>query len=161
MAQFPASVRAFFGGKQHGVKARVSYDQKTNALLAKIVKARIDDLDIHFPGFPLDCRISVNLEMDWPGDVEELEQLAAGSTREQQPDRHKDRLSYTQSYYQIDLTQVTQTMRGVNVSLVLSWSLTKSHANPGRHRTHNVSTRSTSLRSSSIQPRSWSRATGS
>ena len=118
VARLPASIRGYFGGK-HSVKVRASYDQKTGALLAKIVKGRVGDLDIHFPDCALDCRISVNLEMNWDGPVEELEQLAASSTREQQPDRNKDRLSYTHSYYQVDLTQVTQTVRGVGVSSFL------------------------------------------
>lgn len=39
----------------------------------------------------------------------ELEEIVAASTSDRQPDRNKDRLSYTQSHYQIDLTQVTQT----------------------------------------------------
>ncbi|KAJ4163598.1 hypothetical protein LMH87_005318 [Akanthomyces muscarius] len=55
---------------------------------------------------PMDCRISINLEMNWEGPVDELEQHAAapvyGIT-----DRRKDRLSYKQGNYQVDLTQVT------------------------------------------------------
>lgn len=98
------------------MKVRVTYDQKTHEVLAKIVKARINDLNIYFPDSPLDCRLSVNLEMPWEGTVEELEHLAASSTRERIPDRNKDRLSYNQSHYQIDLTQVTHMVPGPNVS---------------------------------------------
>jgi len=87
------------------VKIRVSYDQKTNNMLAKIIKARIADLSIHNPQSELDCRISVNFEMRFDGDVEDIIAAAVG---ERHPDRHKDRLSYTQGPYQIDLTQVTQ-----------------------------------------------------
>lgn len=62
----------------------------------------------------MDCRISVNLEMDWDGTVEELEAIAGGV--EKHHDRNKDRLSYKQGHYQIDLTQVTQTTQGPGVS---------------------------------------------
>jgi len=79
--------------------------KKTNEVLAKIVKARIADLDILLPRQPLDCRISVNLEMRYDGDIDGL---AGGGDEAKRPDRNKDRVSYTQSHYQIDLTQVTQ-----------------------------------------------------
>jgi hypothetical protein len=99
----PAIIRERVNPRQ--VKIRVSYDQKTNNILAKIIKARIADLSIHNPQSDLDCRISVNFEMRFDGDVEEI--IAAG-VGERHPDRGKDRLSYTQGPYQIDLTQVTQ-----------------------------------------------------
>lgn len=89
---------------RHAVKVRVSYDQKTNQEIAKIIKVRLVDLDILNPGSPLDCRISINLEMRYDGDVDDL--IKSDSS----PDRIKDRLSYTQSHYQIDLTQVSQTV---------------------------------------------------
>ena len=92
-------------GNRHAVKVRVSYDQKTGQLLGTIMKARVADLDIYNPQSPMDCRISINLEMPYEGDVEELKSIATDSRI---PDRNKDRLSYTQSHYQIDLTQVTQ-----------------------------------------------------
>jgi polynucleotide 5'-triphosphatase len=93
-------------------RLRISRDQKTNQILGKIIKARIADLDITFPGLPLDCRISVNFEMRVDSEMEEIMAIV---TENRQPDRLKDRLSYTQSHYQIDLTQVTQTVL-VNVS---------------------------------------------
>lgn len=82
----------------------MTHDQKTGQLLAKIIKTRVADLDLYNPRFPLDCRISVNLEMRYDGDMESL--IATADTS-RMPDRKKDRLSYTQSHYQIDLTQVT------------------------------------------------------
>jgi len=94
------------------VKVRVSHDQKNGEVIAKIIKARIADLDIYNPASPLDCRISINFEMRYDGDIEELKAVGMDSRA---PDRNKDRLSYTQSHYQIDLTQVTQTT-SINVS---------------------------------------------
>jgi polynucleotide 5'-triphosphatase len=101
-SSLPASIRKELHPR-HTVKVRVTHDQKTGQLLAKIIKARVADMDLYNPRFPLDCRISVNLEMRYDGDVEAL--IAGATTR--MPDRNKDRLSYTQSHYQIDLTQVT------------------------------------------------------
>lgn len=88
------------------VRVRITYDQRTKEVLGKIIKARVADLDLHLPTCPMDCRISVNLEMDWDGSLKELEQLPGAHGG--QPDRIKDRLSYTHGHYQIDLTQVTQ-----------------------------------------------------
>ncbi|KAI8964665.1 mRNA triphosphatase CET1 [Daldinia sp. FL1419] len=90
------------------IKARVTtHEQNTSNILAKIVKARIADLNIHFPHLPLDCRISINLEWDWDGPVEEIER-GQNPNKERPPDRIKDRLSYKHGFYQIDLTQVKQ-----------------------------------------------------
>lgn len=110
-ASLPASIRNELNPR-HTVKVRVSHDQRTGQLIAKIIKSRVADMDIHFPRFPLDCRISVNLEMRYDGDVESLIGSSEGS---RMPDRNKDRLSYKQSHYQIDLTQVT--MADVSVML--------------------------------------------
>ncbi|KAJ3551657.1 hypothetical protein NPX13_g11310 [Xylaria arbuscula] len=94
--------------QQNGpLKARVSYDQKTGNVIAKIVKARVADLHIHMAHMPLDCRISVNIEWDWDGPAEEIESNQIPN-KDRQPDRNKDRLSYTHGFYQIDLTQVTR-----------------------------------------------------
>ncbi|KAI1333919.1 mRNA triphosphatase CET1 [Xylariaceae sp. FL0016] len=88
------------------VKARISYEQQTGAIIAKIVKARVADIHIHMPHMPLDCRISINLEWEWEGPVEEIERLQIPN-KERPPDRNKDRLSYKHGFYQVDLTQVT------------------------------------------------------
>ncbi|KAL6888050.1 CYTH-like domain-containing protein [Trichoderma evansii] len=109
----PGCVRARLGHRRN-VRVRVTYDQKTNEVLNKIIKARVADIDLHMPMCPMDCRISINLEADWDGSVEELEQLVANKGN-QQPDRSKDRLSYTQGSYQIDLTQVTHAVNGPGV----------------------------------------------
>ena len=63
--RLPGCMRSRFRGKQ--IKARVTYDVKSKTALKKIVKARIADLDLHMPSCPMDCRISLNLEMDWDG----------------------------------------------------------------------------------------------
>lgn len=113
--RIPGCVRSRLGARSRNVKVRVTYDQKTRKVLAKIIKARVADIDIHMPSCPMDCRLSINLEMDWDGPVEELEQLTP-NPQERHSDRNKDRLSYRQGHYQVDLTQVTQTITGPGVS---------------------------------------------
>ncbi|PFH62661.1 hypothetical protein XA68_12532 [Ophiocordyceps unilateralis] len=105
--QVPGCMRSRVGARGRNVRVRVTYDQKTGEVLNRIIKARVADLDLHMPSCPMDCRLSINLEMAWDGPAEELEQQGAG-----QADRNKDRLSYTQGHYQVDLTQVTQTATG-------------------------------------------------
>ncbi|CAJ2499634.1 Uu.00g024870.m01.CDS01 [Anthostomella pinea] len=93
------------------LKARVSYDQKTGDVIAKIVKARVGDIHIHLPHMLLDCRISINMEWDWEGTADEIEHNQVPN-KERFPDRNKDRLSYKHGFYSIDLTQVTQGTQG-------------------------------------------------
>ena len=116
----PACVSSLLSKRRFASKVRVTYDQEESKVLAKIVKARIADLNLHFPEFPFDCRISINLEMDWDGEVADLERMQANksqaSHRPAPPNRNKDRLSYSHGQYQIDLTQVTQVIHGPNVS---------------------------------------------
>lgn len=113
-AHLPGCVRSRLGHRSRNVRVRVTYDQKTNEVLNKIIKARVADIDLHMPMCPMDCRISINLEANWEGSVEELEQMSANKAN-QQPDRSKDRLSYTQGSYQVDLTQVTHAVNGPGV----------------------------------------------
>ncbi|KAI9702266.1 MAG: mRNA-capping enzyme subunit beta [Bogoriella megaspora] len=81
-------------------KVRITKDQKTGRELARIVKCRLEDLDIHCPREAFDIRISINLEVTFQGDLDE-------STADKYPVRMKDRLSYHHQAYQIDLTQVS------------------------------------------------------
>ncbi|KAK3940003.1 CYTH-like domain-containing protein [Diplogelasinospora grovesii] len=107
----PACVAGPIAARGHNAKLRVTYDQKTNKVVAKIIKARLADISLHFPEHPLDCRISVNLEMDWPEPLEgfdDFEKWGLTANQGSMPNRNKNRLSYTHSHYQVDLTQVTQ-----------------------------------------------------
>ncbi|KAJ6437405.1 mRNA capping nucleoside-triphosphatase [Purpureocillium lavendulum] len=109
--RLPGCVRSRLGARSRNVRVRVTYDQRTREVLDKIIKARVADIDLHMPSCPMDCRLSINLEMPWDGPVEELERVASNPT-DRQPDRNKDRLSYSQGHYQVDLTQVTVTTQG-------------------------------------------------
>ncbi|KAI9833891.1 MAG: hypothetical protein M1819_003400 [Sarea resinae] len=100
----PPSIRAQLNPR-HKVKVRVTTDQKTNKVLAKIVKARVADLDVYSPRTAFDWRVSVNLEMNYEGEIEDLVEGHEGGRRT--ADRNKDRMSYKHLAYQVDLTQVT------------------------------------------------------
>jgi hypothetical protein len=106
-SRLPPAVQEEVRRSRHAPKLRVTYDQKTGQILAKIIKIRVANLDFLFPGSPLDCRISINFEIRYDGETEDFMEITS-RPENQLPDRMKDRLSYTQSHYQIDLTQVTQ-----------------------------------------------------
>ena len=92
-------------GPNNKAKVRITNDQKTGQVLAKIVKTRLADIDVYSPNDQVDWRVSVNVEIDLEGDVREYVDLDKQPTK--QADRNKDRLSYKHQAYQIDLTQVT------------------------------------------------------
>lgn len=103
-------------GARRDPSVRVTMD-RAGRVVAKIVKVKVADLHLSFPQCDLDCRISVNIEIQWDGPVEGLEQVTQDGAgfRGDKPDRHKDRLSYTQGHYKVDLTQVTQPEAGDQV----------------------------------------------
>ncbi|KAL4946692.1 hypothetical protein BDV06DRAFT_182128 [Aspergillus oleicola] len=92
---------------RHKPKVRVTHDQRTGEVLAKIVKCRVADLDVHSPRTCVDWRVSVNLEMSYDGDVSNLPPADTGRGAGA-GDRNKDRMSYRHLAYQVDLTQVAR-----------------------------------------------------
>ncbi|KAM5447798.1 hypothetical protein MaudCBS49596_005818 [Microsporum audouinii] len=88
---------------RHKPRVRVTTDVRSGAVIARIVKCRIADLDVYSPRTCLDWRISVNLEMNYEGDLSKLQQA---NDWKRSGDRNKDRMSYRHLAYQIDLTQV-------------------------------------------------------
>ena len=102
-------------GARDKPRIRRTVDQKTGAELARLVKLRLADLDVHCPRAPCDVRISVNLEAAVPappagagirGD-EGLVEATDRMTGQPASRRNKDRLTYRHQACQIDLTQVT------------------------------------------------------
>ncbi|KAJ5935279.1 hypothetical protein N7466_004826 [Penicillium verhagenii] len=91
---------------RHKPKVRVTTDQRTGEVLAKIVKCRVADIDVCSPRTTVDWRVSVNLEMEYEGDHRNLPlvDMSKGGRGE----RNKDRMSYRHLAYQVDLTQVAQ-----------------------------------------------------
>ncbi|KAL9102808.1 MAG: hypothetical protein Q9163_002086 [Psora crenata] len=103
----PRSITSISCHPRSGVKTkvRITHDQKTGQELAKIVKARIADVDVYSPQNQADWRVSVNVEMDFQGDMKDLVEVEKKDGK--RADRSKDRMSYQHQAYQIDLTQVT------------------------------------------------------
>ena len=99
----PASVRPLVN-QRHRVRVRVTHDQRTGERLAQIIKIRIADLDVYSPRTAFDWRISVNLEMNYDGDLYGMTEI---SEHGKSSKRSKDRMTYQHLAYQIDLTQVT------------------------------------------------------
>jgi polynucleotide 5'-triphosphatase len=92
-------------------KVRITRETKSGAMLAKIVKAKLSNLEIHFPSQELDVRISVNLEIQYTGDIQDLEEAREDGRR--QPSRIKDRMCYHHQFCEVDLTQVTKAEDGM------------------------------------------------
>lgn len=101
LASLPPSVRPYiFGsGRIRKPRVRITRDTQTKEVKAKIIKARIGDLDILSPGEAFDCRISVNIEVSFNEDISSFEPS-------DEPARMKDRVSYQHLHTQVDLTQV-------------------------------------------------------
>ena len=93
---------------RHKPKVRVTTDQRTGEVLAKIVKCRVADLDVCSPRTTVDWRVSVNLEMEYTGDVSNLPVIDPAVMKGGRGDRNKDRMSYRHLAYQVDLTQVAK-----------------------------------------------------
>jgi len=91
---------------RHKPKVRVTTDQRTGEVLAKIIKCRVADIDVYSPRTTVDWRVSVNLEMEYEGDHTSL--VMADASRGGRGERNKDRMSYRHLAYQIDLTQVAR-----------------------------------------------------
>ncbi|KAA8648988.1 putative mRNA capping nucleoside-triphosphatase [Aspergillus tanneri] len=91
---------------RHKPRVRVTVDQRSGEVLAKIVKCRVADLDVYSPHTCVDWRISVNLEMSYEGDVQHLPVI--DGSRGRGGERNKDRMSYRHLAYQVDLTQVAK-----------------------------------------------------
>ncbi|KAI5305518.1 stearoyl-CoA 9-desaturase [Ascosphaera pollenicola] len=101
----PPMIRPYFN-RRHNPRVRVTRDQKTGNVIAKIVKCRVADLDVYSPGTALDWRLSVNIEMDYEGDIQGLVPLGEGGDPNSRVERIKDRVSYMHMFSRIDLTQV-------------------------------------------------------
>lgn len=106
LASLPPTVRkASLHGRE--LRLRTSRDTKTGQVIAHIIKVPLGDLHIQNPGEPYDCRISMNLEVNFPPDVN-VDELIEPPTHEKPapPERRKDRLSYRHLAYSVDLTKV-------------------------------------------------------
>ncbi len=70
--------------------------------LSSIVKHRVGDFDIYSPRTQFDYRISINIEFEYHGNIDDLvEATERGAKKE----RMKDRVTYWHQDYRIDFTQ--------------------------------------------------------
>lgn len=90
-------------------RVRVTRDEKTGQFLRAIIKHRIANLEISSPQTEWDYRIGINLEINFPGPIENLQPTVESGRTAESMKRHKDRMSYSwMGAYQVDLTQVSQ-----------------------------------------------------
>ncbi|KAJ2727018.1 mRNA-capping enzyme subunit beta [Coemansia sp. Benny D115] len=81
-----------------GTRVRVTTNKESGEIISVITKNRIADLNIYSPRTKLDIRISINEELTMAKPDMETNKAIL--------ERHKDRLSYKQDLWSIDLTQV-------------------------------------------------------
>ncbi|KAG0240314.1 CYTH-like domain-containing protein [Mortierella sp. GBAus27b] len=104
--QHTREIDQFF--ERQGKKARVTRDQKTNEVIPNgiVQKERIADLDIYSPRNTFDYRISVSTEVP-----------VLHPQGEPRFERIKDRISYRQNNFKIDLTQVKNSTKSNGPSI--------------------------------------------
>ncbi|KAL8697264.1 MAG: hypothetical protein Q9224_002403 [Gallowayella concinna] len=91
--------------RRNAPKVRITTEQGTGKEVARIIKVKVANIEVYCPRTLFDWRVSVNLEMKWDGDVKDLVKSTEGK-EQRNPERKKNRLSYKQGPYQMDLTQV-------------------------------------------------------
>lgn len=106
MAQLPPVLQRFRDRKpQFSPRVRVTTDARTGQVKEKIIKFRIEDLEVLCPRRPDQCdyRISISLEYQYPHETKELIEAKEHGIAQ---NRRKDRMSYAHQFVQLDLTQV-------------------------------------------------------
>ena len=105
--ELPPAMKAKLAmNKGHSPRLRVTLDSKTNQVVAKVIKVRLADYHVFNPGQAFDWRLSVSLEMNWNGNLEQFVARTSQVDKLSKPERRKDRMSYKHCQCQIDLTQV-------------------------------------------------------
>ncbi|KAH8724020.1 CYTH-like domain-containing protein [Phaeosphaeriaceae sp. PMI808] len=108
-ATLPDTVKRLINAGGARQRIRVSRDQKTNEVLRSMIKHRIGNLEISSPQTEWDYRIGINIEINFPGPVDNLKAVVEPGKTVDSMKRHKDRMSYSwMDAYQVDLTQVQQ-----------------------------------------------------
>lgn len=103
------AIRDIFAQAPSRQRIRVTRDLKTGAIVRKLIKYRIANLEISSPATEWDYRIGINLEIEYRGSMDNLKPIVEQGRSVESMERKKDRMSYAYTdAYQIDLTQVTQ-----------------------------------------------------
>ncbi|KAF2270948.1 mRNA triphosphatase CET1 [Lojkania enalia] len=108
-SQLPPLTQRMVGQSQTRQRIRITRDARTGNILRQIIKHRIANLEISSPSNEWDYRIGINLEIQFPGSIQNLTPVIEGSKTIEEMQRKKDRMSYSWlGAFQIDLTQVIQ-----------------------------------------------------
>jgi mRNA capping family enzyme len=99
---------------RHTPRIRITTNQRTGEVEARIMKFRVADLQISCPRNNFDVRISVSVEVKCPETLTGT-RLVEYRERGQPQGRIKDRLSYKHQSISVDLTQVTSESDGSKV----------------------------------------------
>jgi polynucleotide 5'-triphosphatase len=108
-ATLPEAVKTLIndvgGGRPQRI--RVTRDQATKQVIRSMIKLKLANLEISSPQTMWDYRIGINLEISYPGPVDNLKPFVEPGKTEESMKRYKDRMSYAWlGAYQVDLTQV-------------------------------------------------------
>lgn len=106
MQQLPEEVqKCRFRRPQFTPRVRVATDARTGEVKEKIIKFRIEDVEILCPRLPNQCdyRISISVEYRYPFEVDNLIEVKEDGRSQ---NRRKDRMSYAHQCMHLDLTQV-------------------------------------------------------
>ncbi|CAI6335942.1 unnamed protein product [Periconia digitata] len=106
----PPAVREIVQASKRRPRVRVTRDAKEpSKILNTIIKTPLENLEISSPQTEWDYRIGVNLEIKYPGPIDNLVPVVEQGKSIESMKRYKDRVSYSWlNAYQIDLTQVRQ-----------------------------------------------------
>jgi polynucleotide 5'-triphosphatase len=108
-ATLPEMVKRLINATGSRQRIRVTRDQKTNQVIRTMIKHRLGNLEISSPQTEWDYRIGINLEINYPGSIDNLEPVVEAGKSLENMKRQKDRMSYSwMGAYQVDLTQVQQ-----------------------------------------------------
>lgn len=106
LARLPDSVQQCRRQKsQFTPRVRVTRDAKTGEIKDKIIKFRLDDIEVYCPfkENQYDYRVSISMEYKYPFGIDGLEEALENGVSQ---DRRKDRMSYSHQDMQLDLTQI-------------------------------------------------------
>jgi hypothetical protein len=108
-SMLPPAMRGMVHSSSQRQRIRVTRDMKTGQIIRKIIKLRVQNLEISSPQTEWDYRIGINLEIEFPGPIEGLTPIIENGKTFESMQRMKDRVSYNwMAAYQVDLTQVHQ-----------------------------------------------------
>jgi polynucleotide 5'-triphosphatase len=135
-ATLPETVKRLINAGGARQRIRVTRDQKTNQVIRTMIKHRIGNLEISSPQTEWDYRIGINLEINYPGSIDNLEPVVEPGKNLESMKRQKDRMSYSwMGAYQVDLTQVQQgPMKNHELELELSSDVLLEHADKVRNK---------------------------